>query len=297
MTALPAARSFESDVRATLTPGANEKNIDGDFLLETLLCDLHWSMLHIGAFSTLVNACLRSEEEWTLRPWRHILHDNQKIVQLALRYCADIGLSSAISEEISKLYMELAKVKLLTVPLTASSRAYTPAERQQLSQLASKWRLLCQNAGHILARLEPDVRARLSGPYAGDSRTLVRFLTEAASGDTKCVSRWGEITLPTLAQRRLAPRREVHRPCWLITADRKLPAVLDDVSRNGIGILCSAPLVDGQPITVELDDGRILSATVVRQIGERVGLALKTPLANDDPLFAQTKSRGSAGRR
>ena len=297
MSALRAPRDFQSEDVANFAPRTSDRNIDGDFLLETLVCDLHWSVLHIGAIATLVNACLRTDAKWTLRPWRHILHDNQKIVQLALRYSADIGMSGAVGGEISKLYMELANVKTLTAPLTKSLSGYSLTERQHLSQVAAKWRLLCQNAAHILSRLEPDVKRRLVGPYADDSRTLVRFLSEAASGDTKCVSRWGEITLPTLGQRRHAPRREIRRPCSLISADRKVAAILDDVSRNGVGVICTHPLVEGQAISIELDDGRVLKGAVVRQRGERVGLTLEAPLAGDDPLFARGKSGAAAAGR
>jgi hypothetical protein len=67
--------------------------------------------------------------------------------------------------------------------------------------------------------------------------------------------------------------------------DANVAAKLDDVSRNGCGIICKYPLSEGQPVVLELDDGRRLDATVARRVGERVGLSLARPLAGDDPLF------------
>jgi hypothetical protein len=207
------------------------------------------------------------------------------MMQAPLRYCAEIGLSPAIGEDLAGLYDRLTQVKALTNPLMASARSYTASEQQLLGQLQVKWRQLSLNAMQIMHDLKPEVRRRLVPQYSEDGRTLVRFLMEAANGDAKRVNDKGEITLPTLSQRRQAPRVQVQLPCRLALPDLTLPALMFDVSQEGIGVICSHPLLERQAVGVELQDGRVLKAIVVRRDGDRKGLLLLRPLASDDPLF------------
>jgi hypothetical protein len=71
----------------------------------------------------------------------------------------------------------------------------------------------------------------------------------------------------------------------LVLRDARLPAILLDVSRDGVGVICDCPLDDRQAVSVELDGGRLLKAIVVRRDGDRKGLLLLKPLAIDDPLL------------
>jgi hypothetical protein len=137
--------------------------------------------------------------------------------------------------------------------------------------------------------LKPEVKRRLPPQYSEDAQVLVRFLIEAANGETKRVGVEGEISTPTLSQRRQAPRVAVHAPCRLVLPDVSLPALLFDVSRDGVGIICGHALLDRQPVAVELADGRLLKAIVVRRDGDRKGLSLLKPLASDDPVFQRAQ--------
>lgn len=281
--------SFAETARSGGNPGAaRDKNIDADHMFETILCGVHWNVLQIGAMSTLATACYQRKADWTLRPWRHTLQNNGKIMKAPLRYCADIGLTAAIGDDISNLYDRLADAKALTSPLTSNAIAYTGSDLQLLGQLEVKWRQLSLNAIPIMHVLKPEVKRRLPAQYSEDGRVLVRFLMEAANGETGRVSALGEITVPTLSQRRQAPRVGVQLPCRLVLPDSTLPALLFDVSRDGLGIICSHPLLDRQAVSIDLKDGRLLKAIVVRRDGDRKGLLLLKPLSSDDPLLGHS---------
>lgn len=270
------------------------QRIDSNFLFENVICDLYWSALHIATLCTLLNAIGKANTQWTLRPWRHLLYDNSKIMLLALRYSEEIGLSAEAGGQLSGLYSEMAVAKKAMHPLTSSVKNYTPSELMLATKTAAKWRQLSQTATQVMNAIEPVVKNRLPGPYSADARTLVGFLRDAATGDTKRVSPAGEISLPALNQRRKAPRIAVDRPCRLLLPSLTLSAKLEDVSSHGLGVICGHAFPKRQPLTVELDDGRLLKATVVRQNGDRVGLSLARPLANNDPLFVRSRAKATS---
>ena len=103
--------------------------------------------------------------------------------------------------------------------------------------------------------------------------------------------------MPALAQRRRTPRAEVRRTCRVILADRSVTAVLEDVSRTGVGLSCKHLLPTKTILMLELEDGRRLNATVVRQNQGSVGLLLDAPLPLSDPLFRYAKARAKNPRR
>src|ERR1700722_18504990 len=124
---------------------ATNKNIDADIVFETIVSGLHWSVLHIGTIASLANACFQRKADWTLWPLRHLIRENSKMMQAPLRYCADIGLSPAIGEDLAGLYERLTQVKALTIPLMTSASSYTTSEQELLGQLQVKWRQLSLN--------------------------------------------------------------------------------------------------------------------------------------------------------
>jgi hypothetical protein len=149
---------------------------DAKFLFENILCDVHWSALHIATLTILLNALIKSNPRWTLRAWRHISGENSSIMRLALRYCPEIGLSGEIGRRISDLYGDLAAAKTLIAPVMKGASAYSASERQLLTRAAPKWRQLCHDATRVLSDLEPDAKLRLRGVYVEDTRTLTQFL-------------------------------------------------------------------------------------------------------------------------
>lgn len=266
--------------------GTNELN--KEFLLETIVYDLLWSAFHVGTFATLLSACARTNVDWTLRPWRHLLHDNNKIMQLALRYGPQIGLADDVAANTSKFYSELAAEKLRLVPLVKASAGYSSAERRQVLAARTAWQHLAGDAKSILLVFEAAAVRHLGDLLVEDLRTLCRFLDEAKAGDAKRVGPTGEISLPVLKQMRAEPRLKLKGPCTVILADRSIAAALKDVSASGLGIICDQPLPDKQSITIVMADGRRLQGRVASRRGDQVGLLLVPRLQRNDPLLHRT---------
>lgn len=278
-----------ADVRATPTDASSPGNAVGRFevevFFEALVCDLNWTMLHVGVIAELSTACSRAHGEWTLRPWRHLAHDSAPIVHLALRYHPQLGLSADVAAQIRAFHDDLSEAKVQSRPLLGDVQSYSAAQLHALASLAARWRDLSKRGVVILQAIEGDVSQRLEYVYADDSRMLIQFLREAAAGDAHRVNCWGEIALPCLKQRRRTPRKSVERHCRIYFGDRQFDALLLDVSTEGVGISCTQKLVEGQTLDVDPGDERRLRATVVRCDGVRFGLRLANAIRRDDQLF------------
>ena len=281
----------EAQVSRRVAAETAASHFDPDFLLESIVCDLHWSTLHIGAIASLIGARLKSEADWTLRPYRHLFHDDSKIMQLALRYCEEIRIGAPVGGAISRLYQTTSILKLSTLPAVQASRIYGAAEIHLLKQMQPKWRQLTLDSIQCLTSLEGQSKGRVAAQYSDDTRTLGRFLSESVRDPASQVSGYGEVILPELRQRRHSPRVSVNLPCRLIIDGVPVSAILEDVSRDGLGLRCARVMAEGTPLNIELADGRRMAGTVVRQRGEQFGLTLARSLASDDPLFGAPRRR------
>ncbi len=286
----PAARSSSSSAnRVDQLSGQNRvaagRDLNTDFMLETIIYDFLWSALHVGILATLLNAWTRPNEDWSIRPWHHILHDSDKIMQLALRYGPEMGISDAVRVRLLAFYDDVAAGMRQIAPFMKASASQSSTERGHLLNVCSAWRRIAQETKSTLALVEGEVISRLGGVLHDDSRTLFEFLREAAVGDSKRVDTCGRIVLPNLKQMRRTPRLRIAGSCTIELGDRSIPARLIDLSVDGLGIACNEALPSDQSITVVLDDGRGLKCRFVRREGDRVGLAFEAPLQNDDPLF------------
>ncbi len=258
-----------------------------EFLLATIIYDLLWNVLHIGALAIALTACARGNTRLTLRPWRHLLHDNSKIMQLGLRYGPEIGLNEELCARTSKLYADVAVAKPPLAGLCKSAGSYSEPERRQLAGAAETWRRLAREARSILAEFNSGAIARVGGLLVEDARTLCQFLDEASAGNAKRISPNGEIALPALKQMRRSPRLKISGSCTLLVAGKSIAAELKDVAQSGLGIICRQPLLENQSLTVVMNDGRQLKAKIVNRQGDRIGLLFDLQLSSDDPLFGR----------
>lgn len=288
--ALPAPGMADRAPRPAVTdPVAPRSGLNKEFLHATIVYDLLWSAFQVGTLATLLNACAKIDAEWTLRSWRHLLFDNNKIMQLALRYGPDIGLSEATSADISRFYQDVAAEKRRLAPLANTATRYSPAERRQIAVVATAWRRLALEAKSILPVFEADTVRQLDGLLVEDMHALLHFLDEAGAGGHKRVRPSGEISLPDMRQMRREPRMPLDGRCTVIVGDDTVAASLNDVSTSGMGIVCTQPMTEKQPITIVLEDGRRLDGTVARRHGDRVALLFATRLSHADPLFHRPK--------
>ena len=255
----------------------------GDFLCEMIISDLNWTSLQVGMLCIMAAACAAPGSRFSLRALRHVAYDDTRVVRLALRYGANAGLDGAVERKLDKFYADLSVMQSQIAPLVgAASLSWTQLE--QLSRLLPSMRKVALAASDTLREVDPVARARLHPNYLHDSQVIRDFLGRAARGDLTDVDRSGTVNTPALRQRRQAPRVSVNRPCRVAFEGREFDAVLIDISRDGLGLLCRAPLAERQAVEVVVD-GRRLAAVVARRSGERLGLKLKQPLTVSDPLY------------
>ena len=285
---MTAADPLHEDADADVAPSSGA-GIDGGVLFESLVCDLHWSMLHVGALALATTACARMRGVRTLRPWRHFLHANASAAILTLRYAPEIGLGAALASRLTAFEEALAALQARTLPL-AGSRSASAAQTPGLASIASGWRDQAHHGAEHLQALDADVRSRLSVLYVDDSRMLAAFLRDASRGDLQRVSADGEITLPTLKQRRRNVRAAVDQACRIWIDGEAHPASIANLSAEGLGITCRCALQPGQAVEIEIGL-RSLAARVAWMDGANFGLKLTSPLRRDDPLMSKDFGR------
>ena len=267
-----------------ISAAPNRQVVANLYLLESLVCDLHWTALHIGTITTLLNSYLKSPDSFNLKPWRHLLHDNSAIIKLGLRYGHELDISDSAKQTITEVYDRARDAKKNIGSLIKSHSK--DIERQSvITRLHEEWRPLCARCVVALNEVANLAARALSGHFGKDRDTLVVFLLEASRGDSNRVNCWGEIEVPRLEQRRREPRRRLSKPCKLIVSTIELDATIMDVSMHGLGVFCSQTLDLGQTLWVRLEGRQRLEATVIRRSGDHYGLALTRPISSDDRLF------------
>ena len=270
-------------------PSPSDAPIVAEFVWETIVCDLHSSALQVAMLTIMLGASARPQGALALRSGRHMLHDDCKVMILALHYGEQAGLPPASIRRIDSFYRSVGDAKLKLRPLLqAVARTASPSE---LLHVAQSWRRLAVAACEALAEVDALIKSQLSSVFSEDAATLRRLLKEAADGDVSHVDATGSVRLPALRQRRSNPRTAVRRACRIVLPDGVYSAEIADVSRRGLGLVCAHRLDDGQDLRVALEDGRELEATVVRRQGDQIGLSLRAPLSTADPLF-QPSRRG-----
>jgi hypothetical protein len=262
-----------------------DSEIGTSHFLESVVCDIHWTCLHAATLRYLIQAALHRGIDLRLGAWRHLLTNNTSISVLALRYSAEMGMLPEVRGSISEFLEAMSGAMAATHAALKKVGPRTAFSRRDLQSILLPWTQTCLKAEHALASLERMTRHRLVSEYAQNAQIILAFLQEGARTDGSRLNEWGELSLPTLAQRRLHPRAVANRPCQLHVGGEALPATLQDVSRNGLGIVCSQALEPGSTVTVEFADGRKVQAKVARSQGKVTGLHLAVPLAANDPIF------------
>jgi len=253
------------------------------FLLELIVADLHWSALEIGALTLMTAAAAARGSTIELRFCRHLVYDDTRVMRLALRYGADAGLSDDVRRKLDRLYADIGEA-MKPLASFVQTNSLTAGQRDQLQRVLPVLRKVAQTAGEGLAAIESVTRAALNSDYSEDSLVIRRFLERAGRGDLVDIDSTGVLVPPRLKQRRQSPRAKVSRPCRLVSSAGEFAAEIADASREGLGLVCNAPLALGETVTVRVD-GRQLAATVKRLDGSQIGLLLKQSLPLGDPLF------------
>jgi hypothetical protein len=297
MTSLPgrAATHYESD-RAHAALAAASASLDmsrekANYLFETIACGAYESALQIGAIAILLTDYARTGVPSQLRSFRRLLLDDSKVMLFALSYGEEVGLQSALVEALKRLYRDIAAAKRRVNSLVDSSVGGR-GNREGAQPLSQSWRRLAEEATRAIELVQDAARTRLNEVYQLDAQAVKHFLRQAVVDDRSVFDGSGSLRLPALKQRRRLPRLAIQQACTLILPTGRHRAQLEDVSLQGLAVVCDAPISIGENIEVALLDGRKLSATVARRQGQKLGLRLVDALAPSDPLFAAVGARG-----
>jgi hypothetical protein len=172
---------------------------DPQFLFELIVADLHWTSIQIGALTVMAAAVAASGAEVTLYTCRHLVHDDTRVVRLALRYGEASGLPANLVTRLDRLYSDIGETQRQASTFVASL-SLTAKQRDQLGRLLPRLRQNAQTAGDCLVRLEAAARS-LHPNYAADNSALQQFLARAVRGDLSDLDR-AMLSPPRLKQRR-----------------------------------------------------------------------------------------------
>lgn len=254
---------------------AGVAGVNGEFLLEMLVCDLHGTAQNAGlTLQGLTN--LQSG-----RCLRHLLHDDSAVMLLALRFRVEMGLSEAEGRKLEDIYRRLSALKRTT----RDALSVPNQDMAEAGTCVAPWKSFASDVVDFLDRIAPLYGSHLRDLYGDDRVALCRYLTACINANGRSVEP------PVLRQRRNAPRSTVNVRCTVETGDgQRIPATLNDVSSRGMGLSIDGELRAGEALIVCLPDGRRLNARVVSWNTRRCGLTLRTVLDAADPLL-------HAGRR
>ena len=261
------------------------REFNNQIMLESLVCDVHWTCFQAATICYLIHASLSKGHDLRLGAWRHLLYDNTKISQLGLRYCNEMELPASAQKALAAFLDAQSKALGAAGKAISGEQVHANLTRSQLSPLRSLWIDAAQHALRALQQMGSETHSRISKEYNDNVRVLSGFLKEAITGQSDRMNQWGEITLPTLAQRRLEPRAMSGQLCQILSSEGPLRAQLVNASRHGLGISSEKVFQTGQHLTIELADGRQLEGIVVRSHGRSFGLRLDKALATSDLLL------------
>lgn len=263
---------------ATMRDSASMSEYKQRYLIESIVTDIHWTCLAVGCLAVVLGRKPSSVE--LLRPWRSTLSDDSAVMQLCLRYGRDVGISSETVQNIDAFYSGTLRLKQQLLAFLSDG-----ASAHELHGACELSYSLARSASKILIGLHAVDELSLDKSYSDNSKVISAFLADATSGGGRLCNEFGEIRLPKLSQRRANPRRVVQKICNVQTGSGVVSARIQNVSRGGFGLLCEHNYTVGQPLTIQMSDGRRLEGTVAWLKGDRVGVQFNKPLAPGDNLI------------
>lgn len=270
----------------------------GNALFEALVCEFHWTVLQVGAITSCLNASVAYNRAWMLRSCTNFMPVESSVVKAAIHSWQEIGLPAELASSLRKIFLDLFEAKRLTLPIIRGAGAFAgpSVSMAKLQQLTAVWRKLLQDCEAAVQDLEPEARWRLAGLYTANSLVLGKFVKDAIAGSHACINQVGEVAIPVLPQRRMAPRYTLLQPCLIRSQSGRAAAFARDISRNGIGLVCEQALQLKERVLIELRNGRRMRGTIVWLRDDTLNIQFDEPLADDDAIFLGGEMRARAVR-
>ena len=260
-------------------------------LFELIVARWHLTALGYGALVISVAAYAANKREASPRLLRPLLTDDARPLIGALRYYAHAGMKFETASQLDRLSHAILGAKRRIAPFTQPEET-SWMEARRISRTLPVLRETARFAAEATKLLAPQTRALLGPDYLSDADSIRKFLIRAARGELSDVDPLGTVTPPRLKQRRFSPRVRLKIPCRLALRGWETSATITDISREGLGLDCTAEVGPQEKVVVILPPrGRRLSARVIRRQAGEVGLVLDRPLSASDPLYLATKPK------
>lgn len=159
------------------------------------------------------------------------------------------------------------------------------ASTLHMGPLTTSWRLTARHARMASLGLTRDAADILQEESVANARILDAALTRIIAGEAVCCQRDGTIVVPTLSERRRAPRRSLLQTAQVRAGSSTFTAFARDISSGGLGLTRMPKLAIGTLLIVDLSCGRTLHGTVAWSDGINTGMRLDRPLRPTDPLI------------
>lgn len=262
-----------------------------------------WSheFLHVAMMSAFVSLgcnCMKREQTLRLLPQIAGNIPDDPAVHRALRN----GLLSmptryaAAQYVVQDAYTQVAAATMMFEAIDASHDAGEVLSATAIIELAEAWQRAAQELDHALnlmdksGLLQPHGDKITTLPIQGPDR-ISQLLAVAISGETLAsggmqVSEKGE--MPNWAERRRWERQESNISCIVTVLCERRAAIVRNVSLGGALVDNMPTLARMTPVTIEIPNGRVLTAKVMWSRDNSIGVKFDTQLQYNDPLVVNS---------
>ena len=254
--------------RTVSDPGALQSpahDHDGVSVIEQIVCQAHAAALHTAVVTSAVNGLRSPGRLRCPLALRNVLPGETAVGELLSRGRAVGVINAALLRKLMDFFNAVTKVRTTTLTFCADIDEYGPAHAGFLHIHALHKASLraSRQALHVVRDLNHQLRTQLPGRYGENTRVLTNLLTAVIDGGEPCLDAFGDLSVPTLPQRRPAPRRRAWLSCVVEHQGITSRAILKDISVSGLGLAEASTLTPTKVILIELQNGRCLTGTVV----------------------------------
>lgn len=267
--------------------GLVERAARAEALKEALICEVHAAALLTATLTSTLNVLTDPAVKAGHEVLRSLTPGNCESISVLARLTGDVDGTFAEPIFLFEYIEGLAagRARLETYHADAHDLGSERAAVLHKLVLADTWRQISHLAALAIKELDVAIAPDLPEIYVQNARVLQSLLAGARNGWRPPTNENGEIVLPPLPQQRRWPRRALLQPCTVIHRGTVHSAFARDISAGGMG-LANLPATDrAEPLTIELQSGRVLKGLVAWSSGGSAGVRFHTQLSPSDPLL------------
>ena len=170
--------------------------------------------------------------------------------------------------------------------LNAAPEQLRGLEMAQFASTAEAWRQAAARTRAFLAELRKLLRVDYIPVSQGEYDEIARLLAHVEAGHYPMLDGKGEVSLPSLFERRQSERARLWAPAALTTTAGEQAVIIRDMSATGLGIEGAHNLPVNTAVTVRIGPSLQLEGVIAWAETGRAGVRLLAPLTGANPFFA-----------